>query len=59
MFQLFEDLLARTKVNVPEGWFGLFVDGRSFLEFFSLSGYSYIDTEAKSNSQKAGFAMYI
>jgi hypothetical protein len=37
--------------------FGLFVDGHSFLEFFSLSG--YIDTEAKSNSQKAGFAMYI
>jgi hypothetical protein len=39
----------------------LFVDGHSFLEFFSLSG--HIDTEsgtaAFSHSQKAGFSTYI
>jgi len=45
------------KVKVPKGRFGLFVDGHSFLEFFTLSG--HIDTEtgtaAFSNSQKSWF----
>jgi hypothetical protein len=61
VFQSFEDLVAWVKVEVPKGQFGLFVDGHSFLEFFSLSG--HIDTEAGaaafSHSQKAGFSTYI
>jgi len=61
VFQSFEDLVVWVKVEVPKGRFGLFVDGHSFLEFFSLSG--HIDTEAAaaafSHSQKAGFSTYI
>jgi hypothetical protein len=61
VFQSFEDLLTWVRVKVPKGRFGLFVDGHSFLEFFTLSG--HIDTEAGtaafSNSQKAGFSTYI
>jgi hypothetical protein len=61
VFQSFDDLLVWVRVNAPKGRFGLFVDGHSFLEFFTLSG--HIDTEAGtaafSNSQKAGFFTYI
>jgi len=61
VFQSFDDLLVWVKVKVPKGRFGLFVDGHSFLEFFSLSG--HINTEAGtaafSNSQKAGFSTYV
>ena len=61
VFQSFEDLHAWVKLKVPKGRFGLFVDGHSFLEFFTLSG--HIDTEAGtaafSHSQKAGFSTYI
>jgi hypothetical protein len=61
VFQSFEDLLSWVRIKVPKGRFGLFVDGHSFLEFFTLSG--HIDTEAGtaafSNSQKAGFSTYI
>jgi hypothetical protein len=61
VFQSFDDLLAWVRVKVPKGRFGLFVDGHSFLEFFSISG--HIDTEAGtaafSHSQKAGFTTYI
>jgi len=61
MFQSFDDLLVWVRVNVPKGRFGLFVDGHSFLEFFTLS--DHIDTEAGtaafSNSQNAGFSTYI
>jgi hypothetical protein len=61
VFQSFDDLLNWVRINVPKGRFGLFVDGHSFLEFFTLSG--HIDTEAGtaafSNLQKAGFHTYI
>jgi hypothetical protein len=61
VFQSFEDLYAWVKIKAPKGRFGLFVDGHSFLEFFSLSG--HIDTEsgaaAFSHSHKAGFSTYI
>lgn len=61
VFQSFEDLLRWVQVKIPKGRFGLFVDGHSFLEFFTLSG--HIDTEAGtaafSHSQKAGFSTYI
>jgi hypothetical protein len=61
VFQSFDDLLAWVKTKVPKGRFGLFVDGHSFLELFTLSG--HIDTEtgtaAFSNSQKAGFSTYV
>jgi len=61
VFQSFEDLYAWVKIKIPKGRFGLFVDGHSFLEFFSLSG--HIDTEsgaaAFSHSQRAGFSTYI
>jgi hypothetical protein len=60
VFQSFDDLLVWVKVKVPKERFGLFVDGHSVLEFFTLSG--HIDTEtgtaAFSNSQKAGFSTY-
>jgi hypothetical protein len=49
------------RVITPKGRFRLFVNGHSFLEFFTLSG--HIDTEsgtaAFSHSQKVGFATYI
>jgi hypothetical protein len=61
VFQSFEDLYKWVQVKVPKGRFGLFVDGHSFLEFFTLSG--HIDTEAGatafSHSLKAGFTTYI
>jgi hypothetical protein len=61
VFQSFEDLLSWVHVKVPKGRFCLFIDGHSFLEFFTLSG--HIDTEAGtaafSYSQKAGFSTYI
>jgi hypothetical protein len=61
VFQSFDDLLAWVKIKVPKGRFGVFVDGHSFLEFFSLLG--HVDTEAGtaafSHSQKAGFSTYI
>jgi len=61
VFQSFDDLHSWVKTKLPKGRFGLFVDGHSFLEFFSLSG--HIDTEAGaaafSHSQKAGFSTYI
>jgi hypothetical protein len=61
VFQSFDDLLVWVRIKVPKGRFGLFVDGHSFLEDFTLSG--HIDTEAGtaafSNSQKAGFATYV
>lgn len=61
VFQSFEDLHRWVQVKVPKGRFGLFVDGHSFLEFFTLSG--HIDTEAGaaafSHSMKAGFTTYI
>jgi hypothetical protein len=60
-FQSFEDLLAWVQIKLPRGHFGLFVDGRSFLEFFTLSG--HVDTETGttsfSHSQKDGFSTYI
>jgi hypothetical protein len=61
VFQSFDDLLIWVKTKVPKGRFGLFVDGHSFLEFFTLL--VHIDTEtgtaAFSNSQKAGFSTYV
>jgi len=61
VFQSFEDFNAWVKLKVPKERFGLFVDGYSFLEFFSLSG--HIDTEsdaaAFSHSQKTGFSTCI
>jgi hypothetical protein len=61
VFQSFEDLYKWVQIKVPKGRFGLFVDGHSFLEFFTLSG--HIDTEAGaaafSHSLKAGFTTYI
>jgi hypothetical protein len=60
VFQSFEDLHKWVQVKIPKGRFGLFVDGHSFLEFYTLSG--HIDTEAGaaafSHSQKAGFTTY-
>jgi hypothetical protein len=57
IFQSFKDLHKWVQVKFPKGRFGLFVDGHSFLEFFTLSG--HIDTEsvaaAFSHSMKAGF----
>ena len=61
IFQSFKDLHKWVQVKVPKGRFGLFVDGHSFLDFFTLSG--HIDTEsvatAFSHSMKAGFTTYI
>ena len=61
VFQSFEDLVRWVQVKVPKGRFGLFVDGHSFLEFFTLSG--HVDTEvgtaAVSHSIKAGFSTYV
>ena len=61
VFQSFEDLYKWVQVKVPKGRFGLFVDGHSFLEFFTLSG--HIDTKAGAaafrHSLKAGFTTYI
>jgi hypothetical protein len=61
VFQSFEDLLKWVQVKIPKGRFGLFVDGHSFLEFFTLSG--HVDTEvgtaAFSHSIKAGFSTYV
>ena len=61
VFQSFEDMHKWVQVQVPKGRFGLFVDGHSFLELFTLSG--HIDTEAGtaafSHSMKAGFSTYI
>jgi hypothetical protein len=61
VFQSFDDLLKWVQVKMPKGRFGLFVDGHSFLEFFTLTG--HIDTESGtatfSNSQKAGFSTYL
>jgi hypothetical protein len=61
VFQSFDDLYKWVQIKLPKGRFGFFVDGHSFLEFFTLAG--HIDTEAGttafSNSQKAGFSTYI
>lgn len=59
-YQTFEELKLWVKLNVPKGRFGLFVDGHSFLEFFTSSG--HLDTEmsaaAENHSEKAGYATY-
>jgi hypothetical protein len=61
VFQSFDDLVRWVQVKIPKGRFGLFVDGHSFLEFFTLSG--HVDTEAGtaafSHSIKAGFSTYV
>jgi uncharacterized protein YoxC len=61
VFQSFDDLVKWVQVKIPKGRFGLFVDGHSFLEFFTLSG--HVDTEAGtaafSHSIKAGFTTYV
>jgi hypothetical protein len=61
VFQSFKDLHKWVQVKVPNGRFGLFVDGHSFLEFFTLS--EHIDTEsgaaAFSHLMKTGFTTYI
>jgi uncharacterized protein YoxC len=61
VFQSFDDLVKWVQTKVPKGRFGLFVDGQSFLEFFTLSG--HVDTEvgtaAFSHSIKAGFFTYV
>jgi hypothetical protein len=61
VFQSFEDLYRWVQTHVPKGRLSLFVDGHSFLEFFTLSG--HIDTEtgtaAFSHSQRAGFTTYV
>jgi chromosome segregation ATPase len=40
VFQSFDDLVKWVQTKVPKGRFGLFVDGHSFLKFFTLSGRS-------------------
>jgi hypothetical protein len=61
VFQSFDDLVKWVQLKIPKGRFGLFVDGHSFLEFFTLSG--HVDTEvgtaAFSHSIKAGFSTYV
>jgi hypothetical protein len=61
VFQSFDDLVKWVQTKVPKGRFGLFVDGHSFLEFFTLSG--HVDTEvgtaAFSHSIKARFSTYV
>jgi hypothetical protein len=61
LFQSFEDLLSWVQVKIPKGRFGLTVDGHSFLEFFTLSG--YIDTEAGTTTlailKRRGFQLIL
>jgi hypothetical protein len=56
-FHSYEDLAIWVKTEVPQGRFGLFVDGHSLLDFFSFVG--FLDAEAVANSfhssQKSGF----
>lgn len=60
IFQSFEDLLLWIKNKLPSGRFGFIVDGRSFLEFFTLSAYidSKLSAAVEHMAEKAGYATY-
>lgn len=57
VFQAYEEFAAWVKTEVPQGRFGLFVDGHSLLDFFSFVG--FLDAESVANSfhssNKLGF----
>jgi len=48
VFQSYEDFAMWVKTEVPQGRFGLFVDGHSLLDFFSFVG--FLDAESVANS---------
>jgi hypothetical protein len=57
VFQCYEEFAVWVKTGVPQGRFGLFVDGHSLLDFFSFVG--FLDAESVANSfhssNKSGF----
>ncbi len=59
-FQPFEELKVWVNINIPQGRFGLFVDGHSFLEFFTAAVHLDTDASAAAESplEKAGYATY-
>lgn len=56
-FQAYEEFAARVKTGIPQGRFGLFVDGHSLLDFFSFVGFLDMESVANSfhSSNKLGF----
>lgn len=58
VFQSFEDLRAWVTTELPNGRYGLFVDGVAFLDLFTFTGFTETEKSiaAMHNSQKTGFA---
>jgi hypothetical protein len=59
-FQTLAEVKSWVQINIPMGMFGLFVDGHSFLEFFSISNHLETETSAaaENHSEKAGYVTY-
>jgi len=57
VFQCFEDMRTWTITGLPNGRYGLFVDGVSLLDFFAFTGFTESEKSiaAMHNSQKTGF----